>query len=219
MRTEEVLSLLRGDLVEGHTFKYGKQTFFRPYQTIVVNEEKINGLREDEERAELFKKIILDSKCELNSYLDIACNLGFFVNYFSSVFKKVCGIDMEDLYIKIHKLIYKKENMRFIHANLNKMKLKYAVSPDKEYDVVTALSMIEYIDNKKEFIDFLFNMTKYICIIEGHTMDKNLGHDEFYDQLIRSVTWKKVERFDNITDAGINAPTNNLGRPLWICYK
>jgi len=83
---------------------------------------------------------------------------------------------------------------------------------------VTSLSMIEYINDKESFVQDLFNHTRLICIVEGHSEDIRKGLDEKYEKILKSQSWD-VTRCPFLTEAGTNAPPASKGRPLWICKK
>ena len=152
-----------------------------------------------------------------NSYLDVGSNMGIFVRYFSDNFEKVTGVEMEEYYITICKYLYPEISASFVQNNLNFARLT-DIFIDEKFDVITALSMIEYIDKKEEFVSDLFALTRNICIVEGHSEDINLGYDIAYENLLKAKDWN-VERLEEMTDVGTNAPANTIGRPIWICTK
>ena len=217
VNVEEFLSKCPPHLVEGRTISYNNKTFYIPYETITVQGVKLNGLRENEDRLNLFENIIEDRVENKNSYLDVGSNMGIFVRYFSDNFEKVSGVELEDYYINICKYLYPEIQDSFRHHNLNYKRLS-EIFPDETFDVVSALSMIEYITNKEDFVEDLFNLTNEICIVEGHSEDINKGLDITYENLLKAKSWK-VERLEEMTDVGINAPANTIGRPVWICQK
>ena len=104
----------------------------------------------------------------------------------------------------------------FILGNINNNRLTDLFQ--EQFDVITALSMIEYITDKRGFVDDLFSLTRSLCIIEGHSEDIHKGHDKFYEGLLEEKPWS-VKRLDVLTDAGINAPDHSQGRPVWVCRK
>jgi len=215
---EEFLSRCERSRVENRTLEYNGKSYAIPYSTIKIQGEKINGLRENEERIALFEKFIEENSKSRKTYLDIGCNLGIFVKSYDHIFESVQGIDYDDYYIKQCKFLYPEIETSFIHDDINKNRLSDIVGDKK--DVITALSMIEYIDNKENFIEDLYNLTNELCIIEGHSEDIIKGLDTYYERLINEQDWL-VERVKETTDVGVNAPLNTFptGRPVWICKK
>lgn len=215
--TEEILEMFPARLVESRTFTYKEKTYFQPYETIYINGEKFNGLRKNTDRGELFDKIIESKNLEYNNYLDVGSNLGFFVHHFSNKFKNVNGVEMEEFYTDMcNNILYPELSGRFINNNLNSKRLSELFT--EQFDLITALSMIEYISDKSKFVEDLYNLTKQVCIVEGHSEDISKGLDSVYEKLLRSKDWD-VERYSELTEPGTNAPSNSPGRPLWICTK
>ena len=215
---KEFLSRCVGQSVMGYKVKYDGKQYFMPYETITIQNQKITGLRENEERLLLIEKIIKDKKPPLGSYLDVGCNLGVFVSYFQDIFNEVAGIDCDSYNISQCHFLYPpiKESFTLSDINTKRLSAHYA-SP---FNVITALSMIEYINNKENFIKDLYDLTTNICIIEGHSEDVNKGLDLYYEKLIRGRPWG-VTRLEENTDVGLNAPENtiNQGRVMWVCEK
>jgi 2-polyprenyl-3-methyl-5-hydroxy-6-metoxy-1,4-benzoquinol methylase len=214
MTTEQFLSRLLEDRVQGYHFNYMGKRYALPYQTIIVNGEQISGLRETTKRFELFKKIFEENNVEYKSYLDVACNFSYFLNRFSDHFEKTTGVEYDYYYIELVKELY--PNLNVIHNDVNITRLSKLFT--EKFEVITALSMIEYINDKKAFVEDLYDLSEKIVIVEGHTMDSNNGNDKIYDSILRTMPWNVV-RLPPCTDNGINAPPEALGRPLWICKK
>ena len=204
--------------VEGRTMVYEGRIYAIPYSTITVQGVKIQGLRENEARLELLNSIIEEQSTGRDSYLDIGCNLGVFVKYFSDKFSTVTGIDSDPYYNSQAKFLFKGLKDRFLLQNLNNTSLS-ELFPEP-IDVITALSMIEYILDRAKFIRDIYSLTKEVFILEGHSEDIKLGHDKTYEALLRDHDWK-VTRHASTTDVGINAPMDTVkdGRPLWVCKK
>lgn len=216
-KTEEILSMFPSRLVEGRTFIYNGNTYYMPYETIFINGEKIDGLRKNIDRSELFDKILSEKKIDYDSHLDVGSNLGFFVQHFSKKFKINYGVELEEFYTNMcNNILYPDLNGRFINNNLNYKPLSEIFK--QKFNLITALSMIEYIDNKQKFVDELYNLTQQVCIVEGHSEDITKKLDITYEKLLLSKDWE-VERYPVLTDPGINAPQGSPGRPLWICTK
>ena len=212
----DFLSRCQGSRVENRNVEYDGKSYAIPYSTVKIQGSLINGLRENEERIQLFKDIILEDKGDKTSYLDIGCNLGVFVKSFSYIFDQVSGLDADSYYIEMCNFLYQELSQSFILANINNNRL--ADLFHQQFDVITALSMIEYITDKRGFVDDLFSLTKSLCIIEGHSEDIYKGYDKFYEGLLEEKPWS-VERLGVLTDAGVNAPDHSQGRPVWVCRK
>ena len=182
-KTEEILSLFPGHLVEHRTFTYNGKNYFIPYETIYINGELIQGLRKNTDRAELFDSIINPYKDDINSHLDVGSNLGFFVHYFSKHVSFSRGVELEDFYVKTCQTLYPDIQDSFICKDLNDSKLNEIF--DSTFDLVTSLSMIEYIDDKEDFVKSLFEITNKICIVEGHSEDIPKGLDIKYEEILK----------------------------------
>ena len=214
----EFLSRCKHTRVEGRTITYNNTEYAMPYSTVKVQDVLLEGLRENEKRIDLFEKIIKENSKSRNSYLDIGSNLGVFVRSFDHIFEKVSGIDADRYYIDMCEFLYEEEDCDFILADLNIKRITDFF--DSPRDVITALSMIEYINDKEQFVQDLYDLTNELCIVEGHSEDIKKGLDKDYEKILRTQNWK-VERYATTTDAGINAPANTweTGRPLWVCAK
>jgi hypothetical protein len=140
------------------------------------------------------------------------------VRSFDHIFEEVYGVDADWYYVEQCRYLYPDLESSFTLGDLNVTRLTDIFSSSK--DVVTALSMIEYIDDKQAFVGDLFSLTNELCIVEGHSESIECGADAVYDSLLRTQNWE-VEKLPITTDAGYNAPeaTKNIGRPLWICKK
>lgn len=195
-------------------FSYDGVTYPMPYQTITVHGVQFPGLRHIADRVQLFDTIMSQYATNFDSYLDIGCNLGAFVNNYASKFKNVIGIEADST---VFSLATELHGPRFIHANVNNQPLRTMFT--KPFDVITALSMIEYVTDKRAFIKDLYDLTGTICIVEGHSADiVPLKRDVIYDQLLREQPWTVIRR-PELTEAGSNAPSDSIGRPLWVCIK
>jgi hypothetical protein len=204
--------------VENYMMVYEDKEYAVPYSTMKIQNKLIKGLRENVKRVALFEGLIRENTKDASSYLDIGSNLGVFVKSYDHLFDSVEGLDVDQHCIEQCAFLYPEIKDCFTLVNLNVTKLSDAVKEEK--DVITALSMIEYVNDKQEFIKDLFNLTKQLCIVEGHSEDINIGADLRYEALLREQPWT-VARLEQTTDAGTNAPQNTqeVGRPVWICKK
>ena len=212
-RIHELLSSLQGDRVEYRRFHYDGKEYFFPYQNIQIEGVEFKGLRDMNDRAKLFTELFDKYECR-ESYLDVGCNLAYFPRLFSTRFAKVMGIDYDEYYVNMDHKLY--PELDIVQHDLNRMRLTERFT--EPFQAITALSMIEYINDRLTFVQDLYAITGKLCIIEGHSMDIHDGLDIQYENLIKSQPWK-VERLEQLTDAGINAPPQSKGRPIWICTK
>jgi hypothetical protein len=215
---EEFLKICKPERVEGRTLVYNGREYAIPYSTIKVQDILLPGLRENEKRLELFENIILENTSTRSTYLDIGCNLGVFVKSFNHLFEAVLGIDYDEYYIGQCRFLYPEMRDAFKVVDLNKNRIPEVI--DRQVDVITALSMVEYIEDKKQFISDIYESVRELCIIEGHSEDIVKGYDIEYEKIIMSFPWK-VTRLEETTDVGVNAPVNTrpFGRPVWVCIK
>jgi len=215
MKTEEALALLI-NAGEYHTIDYKGKKYWMPYVTFEINGETIPGLRKGKERAILLESIMREYKIKFKTYLDVGCNMGYFVFYFSKKFKEVDGLDFSIGYLNFARTVYKEIADRFHYNDLNKISLS-SWTNGRKFEVVTALSIIEYINDKSNFVKDLYDITERLCIVEGHSEDEIKGLNIFYENLLKEQPWEVIRRPER-TDAGINAPTK-IGRLLWVCLK
>ena len=90
--------------------------------------------------------------------LDIGCGNGDFINEVKSFSKKIYGIDISDIFIKICKKKFKKNNNVFIkkynfnYLKLSKLKIKF--------DIVICNSVIQYFKSEKDVIKLVKTVKK-----------------------------------------------------------
>jgi len=218
VKPEDFLSRCKGRFVEGRQMIYQGKQYPIPYSTVTCQGTKLEGLRENFKRFELYEKLINEHTKGRSSYLDVGCNLGVFVRNFSDMFDSVKGIDYESYYVDQAKFLFENLSDSFILNDINATPLMSFLS--EPFDVITANSMFEYITDKERFANHLRQLTKEMCIVEGHSEDIHLGHDVKYEKILKDQDWNVV-RIKETTDVGVNAPahTRKDGRPVWICTK
>tara|TARA_R110001592_G_scaffold215613_2_gene469001 strand:+ start:5888 stop:6562 length:675 start_codon:yes stop_codon:yes gene_type:complete len=218
VKPEDFLLRCKGGFVENRKMIYKGVEYNIPYSTVTVGGERLEGLRENFKRFELYERLISEHTTGRNSYLDVGCNLGVFVRNFSDMFNSVTGVDYESYYIDQAKFLFEDLSDSFILNDINATPLTSFLS--EPFDVITSNSMFEYISDKERFANHLCSLTKEMCIVEGHSEDIHLGHDVKYEKILKEQDWD-VTRINETTDVGINAPehTKNDGRPVWICKK
>ena len=204
--------------VEHRTMEFEGHQYSIPYSTIQIGEDKLEGLRENEERIDLLRNIISDNAASPMVHLDIGSNLGVFVESLKDMFESSTGVDADPYYIEQCNFLYPDTKSEFHLCDLNKTSLGEKF--DGPFDVITALSMLEYIKDKEQFITDLYNLTGQVCIVEGHSEDIIKGFDLQYEEMLEVQPWT-VTRMEETTDVGINAPlaTVKTGRPIWVCVK
>lgn len=217
MLTKDFLNYLRYDKVEGVSFEYDDETYPVPYQSISLNGEYFQGLRDINSRIRIIDKYIGDIKKD--NYLEVGANMGQFANYYSTIFTNVNAIDADPYYTQLCSMLYNRENLKFHNKSLagaNVLKM----FPDTKFDLILLMSVLEYIPNKEIFLMTLYEMMaeNSVLIVEGHSMDINSGLDRVYEKMLKNLPWK-AKRYKDLTDAGLNAPRESKGRPLWICHK
>jgi hypothetical protein len=212
---QDVLSRL--PYQEGFTLDYEGRKYNRPYETITVDGVTFQGLRDTPQRFNLFDSIFQEYNVDFGFYLDIGCNIGSFVNYYSNKFALAEGIEVDKSIVDIGAMVYPKIAGNIQISDINSVSLKNRI--DHSCNVITVLSVIEYINDKARFLKDVYDLTTQICIVEGHSEDIiPKGLDKIYENLLRELPWKVIRR-PELTDAGLNAPKHSVGRPLWICSK
>ncbi len=213
MGIKEILAQL--PYQEGRMVTYEGVRYNAPYETITIGDVTIEGLRENTKRLPLLESIIQEYKAPQESLLDIGSNLGTTAAYFRPRFREVCAIEGDKTYVDLSKEIHPGLNVMWL--NLNVFPLTNTIR--SRFSVVTALSMIEYIDDKAAFVHDLWKVTENLCIVEGHSEDIiPRGRDTEYEALLKTQAWEVVRR-PELTDPGLNAPAHSVGRPLWVCMK
>lgn len=200
------------DYSDGLRYNLDGKDYPRPYQTIIVEGKLIRGLRICLDRQDLFEALFKQFGIVKGTYLDIGCQLGFFVKQMSFIFSEVLGIDCSESYINSCKLLYPELKDSFVLQTADDLRTV------PKADVITALSMIEYVLDKEKFVKELFEHTNQMCIIEGHAPDIEKNIDYYWEMEIRKQPWQQVIRFEGLTEAGMNA-SYSKGRPIWICLK
>lgn len=214
---ENVKSILRrlppqdGDL----TVEYGGERFPMPYETLTIGDMTIQGVRENGSRFRLLESILAPIQPK-HSLLDIGSNLGTTAGHFSKHFDRVTGIEAQAIYYGLAKDLY--PGVEFHLADINRASLAGIIGA-RQFSAVLALSMIEYIQDKRTFVEDLYRATEQICIVEGHSEDifPRQRHI-YYEALLKTQPWT-VERYAVNTDPGLNAPKWSQGRPVWVCRK
>jgi len=214
------------DAGEGETIKQDGHTYSKPYHPIILPGINIKGLREGVQRLELLDHLLDTYGCGqgAGTYLDIGCNSGFYLHNLRGRFKKVIGIEKDQRYVTFSRRLYalgdKPVGSSVVNVDINKQRLKDWCTKNHKgkFEVITALSMIEYIKDQKAFVEDLFNATSHICIVEGHSSDIKTGADKKYEALLQSHAWQVI-RLEEKTDPGTNASDQKNGRPLWVCVK
>jgi len=212
-RIHKILGMLERDRVEGRTFEFQGRPYAIPYQDIVIDGVKIKGLREVDSRIIDIMGIIIGAGLEIKSAVDIGSNTGAIIARFGEFLglKNVMGVEPDSYYVKLSQEIFPGLNIRLGYLH----QMDFA---SMGADLVTALSMIEYVTDKPKFVHDLFRLTNKICIVEGHSEDIKLGIDKVYEKLLKQEKWAVI-RHSKLTDAGLNAPSDSPGRPLWYCIK
>lgn len=208
----EILSQLRAEHVEGEVLLYDGVTYYKPYQTIVVDGEQIQGWRSMHDREQLLSRIFEEHDCA-HTFLDVGCNLAYFVHLFRNRFTHVCGVDGDFQCVSLGRRLYPELDIRLV--NLNERRLTQTFS--KPFEAISALSMIAYIKNKRQFISDLFALTTKLVVIEGHAMDIGKRLDMAYERILKEQDWD-VRRLDIRTDAA-GGLLRSPGRPVWLCLK
>jgi hypothetical protein len=155
--------------VEHRTMDFEGRQYAIPYSTIQIGEDKLEGLRENEERIDLLRNIISNNAASPMVHLDIGSNLGVFVESLKDMFEASAGVDADPYYIDQCHFLYPDTESVFHLCDLNETTLGEKF--DGLFDVITALSMLEYIKDKETFITDLYKLTDQVCIVEGHSED------------------------------------------------
>lgn len=213
----DIKSILRrlppqdGDLI----VEYDGLRYNMPYETLRIGGVTIPGVRENEARFRLLEGILAPVQPKY-SLLDIGCNLGTTAGHFAQYFDRVTGIEAQAIYCGLAKELH--PGVEFHLADINRASLAGIIGA-RVYSVVLALSMIEYIQDKRTFVEDLYRATEQVCIVEGHAEDiypRQRHHH--YEALLETQPWT-VERLPVNTDPGLNAPKHSQGRPIWVCRK
>lgn len=197
------------------TVTYDGETYPMPYETLRAGNIVIPGVRENIRRLALLESLLADVQPKF-SLLDIGSNMGTTAGHFAKSFDRVTGIEAQAVYHGLAVDLF--PGVTFIHADINLAPLA-GITGGRVYSAVLALSMIEYIHDKRTFVEDLFKATEQVCIVEGHSEDiYPRQRHKVYEDLLKTQSWT-VERLQEVTDPGLNAPKWSLGRPVWVCRK
>lgn len=206
----EILDMLGGEHADGCTMQYGGKRYPMPYHSFYIGDQKIEGLREIDNRVAMIRGEIEKYNVQKQHLIDLGCNMGSIANAIGQDFVDWYGYDIDQRQLSIAQKLY---GNHFVHLNFEH---HLDIIPDA--DVFLLLSVIEYIDKKEVFLQKLARKTRGICIIEGHSMDDKYNKTEMYDKMIRACEWD-VHKLEYKTDPGKNAPKESTGRTVWTCVS
>jgi hypothetical protein len=193
----------------------GSESFNMPYETLTIDGQEIQGLRENKFRLSLLDSILNEHQVHRHSLLDIGSNLGTTLAYFRPSFKEVYGLEGDMVFFRLCLQLY--PDLPIYPCKIQKLSSLKTIAR-RTFSAVFALSMIEYVPDKFQFASDLFEITQKICIVEGHSEDIHKGVDRVYEEILKDLPWT-VTRRPELTDPGLNAPKHSRGRPVWTCVK
>lgn len=224
-KANAALGLLRRDKVEGYTMIWRGKMEVMPYQPLLLGGEWTPGLRECHARFDLFVDVLTKLHVlprtggSQGRYMDVGSNSGYFVKNFAKHFDEVCGLEQDPYYIELVDALYPELSpaIRQVDVNTSGWELSFQ---DLQWDAITALSMIEYVVDKEQFMRTLHGLLAPggVCLVEGHSEDLANGNAILYERILRSLPWD-VACLPERTDPGRNAPPESTGRPVWVCAK
>lgn len=175
----------------GKSYNGGKAS----YQSI--SSWDLDGKRKTEYRIE--KMALKDINFTDKLVLDVGCNLGLMLHYaLSKGAKELAGYDLPDI-VKVAKEFANFEGvfgLNFYGQDLTKE------PPKERADIVFYLAVSDYLG----FPQWLSDLTKELCIYEGHADDNYQETEEKLKRLFRDVRY-----LGNSEDRSV--------RPLFYCYK
>ena len=108
--------------------------------------------------------------------LDVGCGAGLSTKALKLICEKVTGTDISEEMITVCKRLYTEPDYRFYTAKAEETKI-----PEKQYDIVTAAGVINWVDREK----FLQNMSQvmvkdgYLIIYDFWISDKMVENEEY----------------------------------------
>ena len=213
MELNELLSHL--PFVEGHRSVTNGVEHNTPYHTFPYQGVNVLGLRENARRLQLLRSAVDEHVLVKESILDIGCNLGTIGAAFTNIFPTVVGVDEDHAILALAERVYPLVHFQRLALNQERLLQRFNHG---EFQVTLCLSMLEYVNDKAAFVSDLHQITRRLCIVEGHSEDFARGRDVEYEAILRTMPWT-VTRLSETTDPGMNAPKESRGRPVWVCVK
>ena len=164
----------------------------------VTNEEWFVSQRYSQRaRYNTVRNLILNLTAEKESMLDIGCANGHFCNLLSKDFINITGIDINSQRIyQNNKQINKLENINFMNMDL------FKINHENEFDIITALEVIYYIDKTKlsDFFEKVKSLLKNngYFILSTNIFNKEYMNEEqiteYYSRFFEIVRVKRIYR-------------------------
>jgi 2-polyprenyl-3-methyl-5-hydroxy-6-metoxy-1,4-benzoquinol methylase len=197
-------------------FDYNTSGNGKCYYSATINGKKYNGERNWDERWSLLKNCIdFNNK----NVLDIGCNMGIFLTYLKKFknIKNALGIDEPDELLKLSnksetinsaKLLSSGFGVDISFKQIDINKENYEEIIGCNFDIVIAMSIYKWINDKDRFLKYLSNFNN--ILYEGH------GSDE--EEINRFSQFGYNYKIIGKTQTGLSYDENNT-RTIIVFYK
>ena len=162
------------------------------------------------------------------SYIDIACNYGWFVGRMQTFGYDVCGVERDPTACRLATLVNGVEPERIIRSDV----IRFLRGENRKFDVVSCLSLLHHFALGLGVIDAT-TLIRQLDALTGQVLFLDTGHNheawfrtllpewdtDFIEQwLLRNSTFKRVIRLGVDED---NKPPyqGNYGRMLFACVR
>tara|TARA_B100001996_G_C18591319_1_gene566194 strand:+ start:144 stop:815 length:672 start_codon:yes stop_codon:yes gene_type:complete len=164
---------------------YANKTSIKYY---LENRNSFKDIYKSEKK--FFKKAIIKS----NTFLDVGCAVGNFVNVIKSIKKKFeyTGLDIKPKLIKIAKKQFPKHNFKIIkNSNFQKK---------NKYDLVFSFGTLHHVKNYKSYIkQMILSAKKYVLFDVRLTNEKTINSEKQYQKIFFSGKYDQKSRIRYIT--------------------
>jgi 2-polyprenyl-3-methyl-5-hydroxy-6-metoxy-1,4-benzoquinol methylase len=142
-----------------HPYVFDKNKFVGKFEEMYQNEDRMgycSWYQDDMKDLGYQLSLSILSQYNFESILDIGCGEGMFTSLLKKKNNNVSGIDISPTAIKKAKARFK--DIEFFVGDINKNKIL------KHYDLVVLKEILSYIENWREVLRSLANISKYIFV-------------------------------------------------------
>lgn len=124
--------------------------------------------------------------------LDLGCGIGMSLSILATYFHKTVGCDVSQDAINASRALLKKQNLSIPLKLYGGKKLPFA---DNSFDIVTAIEVIEHVENPKQFLNEIYRVLKKDGILHVTTANKWWPIEPHYKLLMLSYLPAKIADF------------------------
>ncbi len=191
-----------------YVFNTEERSFVGQFEEMYHN-ENIEGFDSwhQEDVSDIRRQICLTilSRYNFKNVLDIGCGKGNFTNLLKKVNNHVTGIDISQSAIGKANIRYR--NLDFMVASTN----EWMQMPSKQYDLITIIGTLTYIENWRDVVKCAVNRTRYLYV-DSYVPNNPIGYVKSFDEFhnfLSSLTTIETEVLVNRETIIIFGKTNS----------